>query len=325
VSMAEPDLKRDYEARKPLYEQLLNEVVFILNAALKDHGIKTHGVTGRVKGLPSLEDKAVRNGYTDPLGEASDVVGVRIVTLFLSDLPLVRDLLDNGFDVVESDDKIDGADPSTFGYMSMHYIATLPDSHVGPRYDKVKSIRFEIQVRTMLMDAWANVSHYLAYKGEASVPADLKRDFHALSGLFYVADQHFEMFFKGVMESRQGMGRGIDGSIDSAEVNLETVQSLLYQKYSDREHAPPDAISEFVEEVTEMGYADLEALDLALSRVSDATLADYERERPPHGTAGRRYTDVGAARVSLAIADRRYASAKYDGDGRYARYRKLID
>ena len=54
-------------------------------------------------------------------------------------------------------------------------------------------IKFEIQCRTILQNAWASVSHRLAYKGEASIPEALRKDFHALAGLFYVADKHFEL------------------------------------------------------------------------------------------------------------------------------------
>ena len=49
---------------------------------------------------------------------------------------------------------------------------------------------FEIQVRTIAQDAWDSVSHYLDYKNN-SIRDELKRDFYALSGLFYVADTHF--------------------------------------------------------------------------------------------------------------------------------------
>jgi len=53
------------------------------------------------------------------------------------------------------------------------------------------------------MHAWSIISHYLDYKTPNAVPSELKRDFNALSGLFYVADQHFEMFFKSSKASRK--------------------------------------------------------------------------------------------------------------------------
>lgn len=44
-----------------------------------------------------------------------------------------------------------------------------------------------------MLNAWASISHYLGYKKESDIPAELRRDFNALSGLFYVADTHFAM------------------------------------------------------------------------------------------------------------------------------------
>ena len=135
-----------------------------------------------MKTLASLEEKAQRKGYGEPL-QLSDIVGARVVVLFLSDLPRTDALIRDTFHVVTSEDKIEGAeDPSTFGYMSHHYDAVLNPAHTGPRYEDLHDLQFEVQARTLLMDAWANVSHYLAYKSNAGIPPELRRDFYALSG-----------------------------------------------------------------------------------------------------------------------------------------------
>ncbi|MBI4489516.1 MAG: hypothetical protein HY694_10565 [Deltaproteobacteria bacterium] len=62
------------------------------------------------------------------------------------------------------------------------------------------AVPFEIQIRTIAQDAWASISHYLDYKKESDIPAQLRRDFYALSGLFYVADRHFAMLKKELTE-----------------------------------------------------------------------------------------------------------------------------
>jgi putative GTP pyrophosphokinase len=303
---------------------LQDEVVFALRQGLDQAGIKTHAITSRVKTLESLAAKAERKGYTDPLADARDIVGARVVTLFLSDLPRVEELIAERFAIAERENKVENGDPATFGYMSMHYSATLHEHHSGPRYDEIKGMPFEVQVRTILMDAWAGVSHYLAYKGEASIPTALRQDFFALSGLFYVADKHFEMFFKGAMESRAEAEREVRAQPEEGgEVNLSTVLALLRRKYPNREQADPESVSEFVEEATAAGYSDLRDLERALSR-ADPVLDAYEEERPPHAEFGRRYADVGAARTALAIADPDYAVTKYGEDARYAKYREQL-
>ena len=100
------------------------------------------------------------------------------MVLFLSDLPRLDKLIRDCFNVVSYENKVTDSDPSSFGYMSVHYVTTPDDSHSGPRYDELKGIPIEIQIRTVVMDAWANVSHHLDYKGESSIPKDLRKDFY---------------------------------------------------------------------------------------------------------------------------------------------------
>jgi GTP pyrophosphokinase len=318
------NLALDYEARLPRYRRLEEEAAFILRTALDEAGVKVHGVTSRVKTLASLESKGARKGYRKPLDESSDVVGTRVVVLFLSDLPSVREILSEKFEILSTDDKVNDGDPSTFGYMSEHYVVRLGTAYQGARYDGIEDIAVEVQVRTILMDAWANVSHHLAYKGEASIPTELRRDFHALSGLFYVADQHFETFFSGVKALHSDAVTDVGQESVSADVNLETLSALLHQRYPDRTHSSRIFVSELVEEVTDLGYTDLQQLADALFK-GDALLEEYEVEYPPVGSSSQgRYADVGAARTALAIADPAYAKLKYPEDPTYKKYRKRL-
>jgi putative GTP pyrophosphokinase len=194
--MARVRWQDEYLREQPGYDRLRQEAEYALGSRLGARRIKLHTLTSRVKTLASLEEKAQRKVYKRPLLETPDLVGVRVVVLFLSDIARVDDIVSSLFEVVGVSDTVEGTDdPSTFGYMSKHFDARLPSTLKGPRYEDLPGIRFEVQVRTLLMDAWANVSHYLAYKGESSIPPELRGDFNALSGLFYVADKHFELFF----------------------------------------------------------------------------------------------------------------------------------
>ena len=118
-------------------------------------------------------------------------MGFRVVCLFLSDLKEIEQIICQEFEVFEKDDKVNDTELNIFGYMSLHLKAY---SHFSA--DDVSKMSFEIQVRTIAQDAWASISHYLDYKKESAIPKQLKRDFHALSGLFYVADTHFSLLQK---------------------------------------------------------------------------------------------------------------------------------
>ncbi len=314
-----------YDSNRRTYESLRQEVLFILEAALAEAGIKTHSVTARVKDRARFLEKIERKTYADPFVDTTDLVGARVVCLFLEDLPKLEALAETWFDVLEREDKVDGGSVDAFGYMSHHYVCRLRQEHTGPRYDRIKDIRFELQCRTLLQDAWANVSHHLAYKGEYSIPEELQRDFHALSGLFYVADQHFQLFFGASQEAEE---EAVEELATTAEpdlrINRPRLRALLRQLYPGRRASDAAAVSEFVEELHEAGIESIDELRAALQSAKEV-FPEYEAERPPAvDSPDGKYADIGAARLSLAISHPRYAEAKYGSSARFAKYRSRI-
>ncbi len=295
----------EYRQRYPVFQKLQEEVQFTVEAVISPTGIRVHGVTSRVKTLESLEEKAQRKLYKEPLRQTPDIVGARIVALYRSDLPRIVAVLHDAFSVIHQEDKVDGAELEEFGYMSHHLEARIPSTHSGPRYAEIKDITFEIQVRTVLMDAWANVSHHLAYKGEETIPPELRRDFHALSGLFYVADKHFELFLdraRDVGTSTREPGRK---RLDEIPLSLDTLVGYLERQYPDRRRSSRRAVAELADELQKFGYGDLAALNDMLVKTADR-FAKSEKNSPPLGMKGRRYADVGVVRTSLATIDHEY-------------------
>jgi putative GTP pyrophosphokinase len=189
--MDREELQREYSNRHRLYERLAEEAAHIIENGLVQRQIKFHSVPKRVKEFSSFAEKAVRRQIEKPFEEITDLVGLRIVCLLRSDLAQIAELIRSSFSVVTEDDKLETQPVASFGYLSVHFVVRMKGDFRGPRYDGLHDIPFEIQVRTIAMDAWAAVSHYLDYKTDVDVPAALKKDFQALSGLFYLADTHF--------------------------------------------------------------------------------------------------------------------------------------
>ena len=184
---------KQYDANLQNYNKLADFVEYELTKAIKDQGIKTHTLSYRIKELDSLLGKIRRKKIVNPFEEIHDLVGFRIVCLFLTDLEEIGRIIHEQFEVFEEDDKVNDSEINIFGYMSLHLKCRIK-SHVDTdSEEKIKEIPFEIQVRTIAQDAWASISHYLDYKNKSVIPEQLKRDFHALSGLFYVADTHFSI------------------------------------------------------------------------------------------------------------------------------------
>lgn len=233
----------------------------------------------------------------------------------MDDLNILRRAVHEEFEVIHSEDKVESTALEAFGYMSHHYICKIKEKSAGRRYEGLHELKFEVQCRTLLMDSWANVSHYLYYKGESSVPRALRKDFHALSGLLHVADRQFQHLHREVAKSIEDATSVLEetGKTPDDEVNLSNVLALLQQKYPDRGRAGPERVSTFVEELAAAGIYSMSELEGLFDESYERALR-YEEKNPPMGEAGRKFADVGIARHSVALGHERYRTQKYGPD-----------
>ena len=117
----------EYESRLPMWREVEQEAVYTLREAIVTAGVKIHVIEHRIKDLISLIGKAASKSHDYPLKEIKDIVGLRVVTLFLSDLPKIDAIISNELLIISKDDKTTG-DDSAVGYRSVHYIAHLNQS-----------------------------------------------------------------------------------------------------------------------------------------------------------------------------------------------------
>ncbi|QWI58080.1 GTP pyrophosphokinase [Bacillus mycoides] len=335
-------IEKEFNNRHMIYQKLKEEGEYTLKSILETTDIKIHTILSRVKDKDSFLKKVERKESNKPFDEINDIVGLRIVCLFLSDVERIGEMIRQTFDVISEDNKINGfEDTSTFGYMSAHFIVKFKEEFKGIRYDNILDIPFEIQVRTISMDAWANISHYLDYKSEKDIPKELKRDFHAISGLFYVADTHFEMFFKESQNNKHILDEKVEAIVNKAEsnlkqekeqeqeqeqkqeqeLNLDSLSSYLRKKFTDRRHCNSKDVSQLVSELTDLDYQTIEGLDSQIDKGWEAFL-EYEKVYQPAGA--KEYQDVGVVRMLLAIVDEEYRLFKYATDTKYKTFRHLL-
>jgi putative GTP pyrophosphokinase len=88
-----------------MWLEVEQEAVFTLREAIVTSGVKIHVIESRVKDLVSLIGKAASKSFENPLTEIKDIVGIRVVTLFLSDLPKVDAIISSELSVISKDDK----------------------------------------------------------------------------------------------------------------------------------------------------------------------------------------------------------------------------
>jgi putative GTP pyrophosphokinase len=122
----------------------------------------------------------------------TDLIGLRAICIYEADIGLVRKLLEKNFEIFGVTDKTAQLveDVGSFGYKGLHLDARLKQDRAGfPEYHKFEGYQFEIQIRSIVQDAWSEVDHKLKYKRQ--IPDTLKRTIIRLAALFELADQEF--------------------------------------------------------------------------------------------------------------------------------------
>jgi ppGpp synthetase/RelA/SpoT-type nucleotidyltranferase len=79
-----------------------------------------------------------------------------VVCFYPDDLPKIEALIRKEFEISEKEDKVQVKEVDRFGYSATHFIVRLSKRAAGARYDDLKDKICEIQVRTVLQDAWGD-------------------------------------------------------------------------------------------------------------------------------------------------------------------------
>lgn len=301
-----------FDEQHPTLKRLREEVQYALEAAVDEAGIKVHSIVSRVKHRDSFCEKIGRKQYADPMSDMRDLVGARVVCLFLDDVAKIDAAIRKTFGVLHYDDKGKDSPPEMWRYLSVHYDCAIKDVHQGPRYDDIKNRAFEVQVRTILQDAWATIEHYLAYKGASSIPAALKRDFSALVGLFHVADKSFQQIYDESIALDEQASQEVSvvtkapafddeqSEKTSIEINRSTLKALSRQFYPQRKDSSDFAYSELVEDLAKLGVTSVDELQgLLVKGLSEAELREGTYLREHKGFTP--LSDVDLCRLTLSM------------------------
>lgn len=118
----------------------------------------------RLKSPESIMNKLIARGI--PLSiecieeGIHDIAGVRVICTFQSDIYMLAESFLNQDDVVLIERKDYFKNPKPNGYRSLHLIVSVPIF----LHNEKKSMKVEVQLRTMAMDLWASTEHKIRYK-----------------------------------------------------------------------------------------------------------------------------------------------------------------
>ncbi|MBI2176945.1 MAG: MBL fold metallo-hydrolase [Candidatus Tectomicrobia bacterium] len=269
-----------YDRLKPRYERLACEIRFALEQHLTNRKIQFAQLLERAKHRDSLAKKLSRKDYIDPLKQIADLAGVRVVCLYNNEVENICELIDEYFDVIETSDKTAEHSYDRMGYQGIHKIVRLGQKHAGPRYDNLKDLVCEIQIRTVLQDAWALISQHLIYKNESSVPDRLRRNVNNVMSLFEIAQRMFDFLredrekYVGSIQSRNKQPE----AFLSHPIDYDTL--IEYTKWKFPNLQPSDwLISLLLEDLNHNNYKRLEDIDRVVELAKEAVAA-YKDENP---------------------------------------------
>lgn len=267
----------------------------------------------RVKKWTSIENKLERkNLKIESILSLRDLVGVRAILLFLTDLDKIDELIRSTFEVTSSENTADRLGEAQFGYQSLHYTIKVPLIWLEiPTMADFGDIQAEVQVRTLAQHIWAAASHKLQYKNEASVPPPIRRAINRASALLETIDLEFERILEKRREYRD---IEIPKGIDAAELNVDILESMLRDRFPEANRSDGEEnYSELLENLTALSVHTAADFDTILKGKYAATMEEertqlsivdpetgYIGSSEERRRAGVYFTHVGLARVALA-------------------------
>jgi ppGpp synthetase/RelA/SpoT-type nucleotidyltranferase len=201
--MNELEFKSHWNLEKPIYKAWGDLITDTISQELLNQGTDLSSffkITPkcRLKNDESLIDKAFYRSnkkYTDPYTQIEDKVGVRFVVLLIEDINKICTIIKNSnewvFDECKHFDEDKKRDPLIFSYQSVHYILRpTEDISIGDTRI-LKSTPCEVQIRTLLQHAHAELTHDAVYKAKRAVQPNVHRTVAKCMALIETTDDFF--------------------------------------------------------------------------------------------------------------------------------------
>lgn len=314
---------KQYDDKYRIYQSFLAEIEHQIVSILKTSQIVCNAITSRLKTRESLMGKIDRkqNKYAD-LAEITDIAGVRIITYYAEDVDKIAEIIESEFvvDRENSIDKRESLEPDRFGYCSVHYVVSMSEERVALRECQAyKGMKCEIQIRSVLQHAWAEIEHDIGYKSEIAVPKEMRRGFSRLAGLLEIADKEFDDIRRSLanyketanqrIQQDEFMDKEIDAVLIETIINTDPKVQELSEKIANllkerlKECADRDYIESIIRELNSLGIKTVRQLYKAIADYYDTAYyiaVEYTKDYTPDSE--NEETDPTIALFYLAYA-----------------------
>lgn len=271
---------------RPSYKNLANKVESIIREVLTNSGASYYTITSRAKDIESFTIKASKEKYKNPQQEIKDLAGIRIITYVKSEVNNCCELIKPLFEIdhLHSVDKTKELGNDKVGYRSIHYVAKLTEDRLSlPEYQIFKDLEFEIQVRTILEHAWADISHDRNYKFNGVLPPDndIERRFSLAAATLELVDREFDNLAREIVVYGHEVADKVKNDELNIEINTTSLSNYLNLKFKpfiDRKLIEPtfnNRSKDVIDELISYGISNLNDLELIIKDNTEEFV--YER------------------------------------------------
>ena len=236
-----------YDKNNKLYKKFCVEIENIIAKLLDINNIPIHSITSRIKEKESFLEKCKRKEYEDAIDEMMDLAGIRIIAYINSDVQTACELIKKEFiiDIENSVNKSAIMKENEVGYLSHHFIAKLNESRITlPEYSEFEGLQCEIQIRTFLQHAWAEIEHDRNYKFSGELPSEIKRRFYLVAGSLELLDREFQ----NLSDDIEKYGNDVKKKTTSGDLDIAINSTSL------REYIKNSDLSSYYSETTSKNW-----------------------------------------------------------------------
>lgn len=220
---------KSYDENLELNKSCLSKLVPLIKDLISSSDLVPHSIEGRIKERYSLERKITDKNKYYSISDITDVIGIRAIAHFEDEVDLISNILKKEFKV-DSKNSTDKRlkEYDRFGYASNHFVLGLgPERMRLTEYNRYTDIKFEVQVRTILQHAWAEIEHDIGYKSKEDIPIIAKRNFSRISALLEIADLEFTNLRKTLVDYKANVKSEIKKDSGQVDLNKISLQSFI--------------------------------------------------------------------------------------------------
>lgn len=244
-------LKLKYLERVKLFVDLRDIIIYKIQTEIKSNPYTPikYFIT-RIKSFERFHQKIIKNGIlTIPIAFSSihDILGIRLICLYKTNLQEMCDWVEANFEKIDRKtylwDGIGDIKPTNkelqrtlaTGYTSIHYVVKLKESQRRENVD-LKDFTFEIQIRTILEEAWGEFTHEI-YK-DKNPPKFIIDSYQIISKYLNILNEQVE-FLKSTYKNipKEQIDKGLIEDIDLKDEKILFLNSsnltIRNSKYTD--------------------------------------------------------------------------------------------